>query len=229
MIYQCLYCPFSSKRKYNLKVHEERKHRHDNENKEGRMGRHKQISCKICSKMMRSDHVKRHMHVHEKRNKNTKKPYDYARSNYNKNEGNQFSSNMCDKLEQRLGGLLKTETWRDSETKKISEVLEKHKDKVRAEIGKFLQKKKGTKFQIILKVTLQQLNGEDMQEVHFSGESKLILDLFQFDELYKENKKNICKSFHEKVIEGSGWLLESVDSFILRLCQSSYHNPIVLS
>ena len=73
------------------------------------------------------------MHVHEKRNKNTKKPYDYARSNYNKNQGNQFSSNMCDKLEQHLEGLLKTETWRDSENKKISEVLEKHKDKVRAE------------------------------------------------------------------------------------------------
>ena len=27
MIYQCLYCPFSTERKYNLKVHEERKHR----------------------------------------------------------------------------------------------------------------------------------------------------------------------------------------------------------
>ena len=193
------------------------------------MGRNKQVSCKICSKMMRSDHVKRHMHVHEKRNKNTKKPYDYAHCNYNKNEGNLFSSNMCDKLEQCLGGLLKTETLRDSETKKISEVLEKHKDKVRAEIGKFLQKRKGQKFQIILKVTLQQSNGEDMQEVHFSGESKLILDLFQFDELYKENQENICKSFHKRVIEGSGWLLESIDSFILRLCQSSFHNPIVLS
>ena len=85
------------------------------------------------------------------------------------------------------------------------------------------------KFQIILKVTLQQLNSEDMQKVHFSGESKLILDLFQFDELYKENKETICKSFHERVIEGSGWLLESIDSFILRLYQSSFYNPIVLS
>ena len=34
MIYQCLYCPFSSERKYNLKVHEERKHRCNIEYKE---------------------------------------------------------------------------------------------------------------------------------------------------------------------------------------------------
>ena len=68
-----------------------------------------------------------------------------------------------------------------------------------------------------------------MQKVHFSGESKLILDLFQFDELYKENQENICKSFHERVIEGSGWLLESIDSFILRLYHSSFYNPIALS
>ena len=34
MIYQCLYCPFSTERKYNLKVHEERKHRRNIEFKE---------------------------------------------------------------------------------------------------------------------------------------------------------------------------------------------------
>ena len=34
MIYQCLYCPFTTKRKYNLKVHEERKHRRNIEYKE---------------------------------------------------------------------------------------------------------------------------------------------------------------------------------------------------
>ena len=28
------------------------------------MGRNKQISCKICSKVMRSDHLKRHMKKH---------------------------------------------------------------------------------------------------------------------------------------------------------------------
>ena len=33
------------------------------------MGRNKQVSCKICFKTMRSDVVKRHMKVHEKRNK----------------------------------------------------------------------------------------------------------------------------------------------------------------
>ena len=27
-------------------------------------GKHKQISCKICSKVMRSDHLKRHMKQH---------------------------------------------------------------------------------------------------------------------------------------------------------------------
>ena len=32
------------------------------------MGKNKQVSCKICFKSMRSDHLKRHMKVHVKRN-----------------------------------------------------------------------------------------------------------------------------------------------------------------
>ena len=32
-------------------------------------GKHKEVSCKICYKTMRSDAVKRHMEVHEKPNK----------------------------------------------------------------------------------------------------------------------------------------------------------------
>ena len=31
------------------------------------MGRNKQATCKICDREMRSDHLKRHMKVHEKR------------------------------------------------------------------------------------------------------------------------------------------------------------------
>ena len=33
------------------------------------MGKHKQVSCKICYRTMRSDVVKRHMKVHEKSNR----------------------------------------------------------------------------------------------------------------------------------------------------------------
>ena len=33
------------------------------------MGKNKQVSCKICFRVMRSDVVKRHMKVHEKTNK----------------------------------------------------------------------------------------------------------------------------------------------------------------
>ena len=32
------------------------------------MGKHKQVSCKICYRTMRSDYLKRHMKQHEKRN-----------------------------------------------------------------------------------------------------------------------------------------------------------------
>merc|ERR1712082_225111 len=37
--------------------------------KETMPGKHKEVSCKICYKTMRSDAVKRHMKVHEKANK----------------------------------------------------------------------------------------------------------------------------------------------------------------
>ena len=32
------------------------------------MGRNKQVSCRICLRLMRSDNLKRHMKVHVKRN-----------------------------------------------------------------------------------------------------------------------------------------------------------------
>ena len=34
------------------------------------MGRNKQATCKMCDREMRSDHLKRHMKVHEKRKNN---------------------------------------------------------------------------------------------------------------------------------------------------------------
>ena len=45
------------------------------------MGNNKQISCKICFRLMRSDNMKRHLEVHEKR-KETSKPH-HQFYNYN--------------------------------------------------------------------------------------------------------------------------------------------------
>ena len=125
----------------------------------------------------------------------------------------------CDEQEQCLGGVLQTKTWKHRGSKDILVVLDKYKGKCRASVAHYLKKQKGLKFHIILKVKLQKLDGADEAEVHFCGKNKRLTDLSEYDELYEESREKIWKSFEEWIKEGSGWVIQSIEEVVLKLCK----------
>ena len=49
------------------------------------MGRHKQVCCNICLRVMRSDNMKRHLKVHEEREETSKPHHQFYNHNIFKN------------------------------------------------------------------------------------------------------------------------------------------------
>ena len=60
------------------------------------MGRHKQIVCKKCCRVMRSDNLKKHMKVHEKYNENSLNSIYSSRTSLDKDDESEFSSSETD-------------------------------------------------------------------------------------------------------------------------------------
>ena len=83
-----------------------------------------------------------------------------------------------------------------------------------------LKKNKGIIFHVTLKVTLYKLkmDGEvETRPVYLQGENRRILDLSKFNDLYAESKNKIWNTFDAWLKEGSGWIIQSMDEFILKI------------
>merc|ERR1712208_148426 len=73
-----------------------------------------------------------------------------------------------------------------------------------------------------LKVTLFKMkqDGEaETRPVYLRGENRRMLDLSEFNDLYDESKNKIWKTFDAWLKEGSGWIIQSMDEFILKICR----------
>ena len=46
-----------------------------------------------------------------------------------------------------------------------------------------------------------------------------MLDISEFNDLYDESKNKIWLTFDEWLKEGSGWIIQSMDEFILKICR----------
>ena len=85
-----------------------------------------------------------------------------------------------------------------------------------------LKKNKGIIFHITLKVTLYKMkqDGEvETRSVYLKGKNRRILDISEFQDLYDESKNKIWLTFDEWLKEGSGWIIQSMDEFILKICR----------
>ena len=60
------------------------------------MGRHKQVTCGTCLRIMRSDNLKGHMKVHEKREESSKSPQQFY--NYNLFKNLNLYQEICEKI-----------------------------------------------------------------------------------------------------------------------------------
>ena len=60
--------------------------------------------------------------------------------------------------------------------------------------------------------------------VYLRDESRRMLDLSEFNDLYAESKNKIWNVFDGWLKEGSGWIIKSMDEFILKICK---YTPIM--
>ena len=60
------------------------------------MGRHKQVVCQKCCRVMRSDNLNKHMKVHEKYNENSLNSIYSSRTSLDNDDESEFSSSETD-------------------------------------------------------------------------------------------------------------------------------------
>ena len=60
------------------------------------MGKHKQVVCKKCCRVMRSDHINRHMKLHEKLREDSLDSIYSSRTSLHKDDESEFSSSETD-------------------------------------------------------------------------------------------------------------------------------------
>merc|ERR1712055_564862 len=55
--------------------------------------------------------------------------------------------------------------------------------------------------------------------VYLSGKNRRMLDISEFQDLYDESKNKIWLTFDAWLKDGSGWIIQSVDEFHLKICK----------
>ena len=121
-----------------------------------------------------------------------------------------------------FGGSLYTKIWNHKGSKDILIVMEKYKQRCKNSTWFHLKQHNGITFYITLETTLfkTKQNGEiETRKAYFCGKNRRLLDMLEFDELYEESKAKIWKSFEKWLKEGSGWRIQSVNKFILKICK----------
>ena len=65
----------------------------------------------------------------------------------------------------------------------------------------------------------KQDGGIETRTAYFSGKTRRMIDMREFQDLYAESKAKIWNSFDKWIKEGSGWRIESVQKVILKICK----------
>jgi len=127
-----------------------------------------------------------------------------------------------DNTETCFGGTLQTKIWKHRGSKDIVMEMENYKGKCMRSAWYHLKKNRGIIFHTTLKVTLFKTNqdGEDeSRPVYIRGKNRRMLDISEFEDLYDDSKNKIWLTFDEWLKDGSGWRIQSMDEFILKICK----------
>merc|ERR1712105_379664 len=127
-----------------------------------------------------------------------------------------------DDIETCFGGTLQTKIWRPRGSKDILKVLENYKTQCMRSSWYHLKKKNGIIFHTTLKITLFKIkqDGEvETRAVYLRGKNRRMLDISEFQDLYDESKNKIWLTFDAWLKDGSGWIIQSIDEFHLKICK----------
>ena len=97
-----------------------------------------------------------------------------------------------------------------------------YRDGVKRSIQYHLKKFGPLKFYLTIAANLHKIDKDDVREeqtAYFCGQTRRILNEFEFDRAYRESKSKIWEEFDEWLKEGSGWRLDSIETVDLNICE----------
>ena len=107
----------------------------------------------------------------------------------------------------------------------ILKTSEKYKPKIKGKVQEYIGK--GVRFFMVYKVKLVKFNIEGEEEIkvnaYLNSGNKRVLEMAQFDDVYSQHMAKINQEFENYTGEGSGWILEDIQSIDLHI---SRYKPI---
>ena len=211
-IYNCDQCDFKCKRKDHLYRHIRNKHLEKN------------IRCEECEFVTdRKGVLKRHIHAKHTLKKCNECDYtSLSQLDIKKHKNNQHAPDNAT-VESAFNKTLYNKTWKVRGNKDPLDVLGIYKPKIRNEIRDYIDEKEAVKWYIGMKVKMVKTDkdGEKYEEAYpgFTSNHKISGTLLNFDSEYSTNQEKIVNDFVEFNANGSGWILERVNSVSLHMVQ----------
>ena len=101
----------------------------------------------------------------------------------------------------------------------------KYKPKIKGKVQEYIGK--GVRFYMVYKVKLVKFNIEGEEEIkvnaYLNSSNRRLLDMVEFDDVYSQHMSKIQNEFENFTGEGSGWILEDIQSIDLHI---SRYTPI---
>jgi len=212
--FKCNICNINYKELYNLNKHIKNVHEE------------KSLKCNNCSYATNDiPSMQRHVESCKKRRREedvVEQDAKRAREEVHSYNQGPIEDVPSDNTETCFGGTLQTKIWKHRGSKDIVMEMENYKGKCMRSAWYHLKKNRGIIFHTTLKVTLFKTNqdGEDeSRPVYIRGKNRRMLDISEFEDLYDDSKNKIWLTFDEWLKDGSGWRIQSMDEFILKICK----------
>merc|ERR1711954_91920 len=105
----------------------------------------------------------------------------------------------------------------------ILQVGQQYKSKIKETVQEHI--KRGIRFYIVYEVELEKYgDGEedDNKTVHLHSANRRILNMYEFDDVYEQAMTKINDQFEVWMGEGSGWVMDRINSISLNIARMNY-------
>merc|ERR1711954_128414 len=122
-----------------------------------------------------------------------------------------------------FNGRLFTRQYKHRGSNDILQVGQQYKSKIKETVQEHINR--GIRFYIVYEVELEKYgDGEedDYKTVYFHSANRRILNMYEFDDVYKQAMTKINDEFEVWMGEGSGWMLDRINSIDLNIARMKY-------
>ena len=122
-----------------------------------------------------------------------------------------------------FNGKLFTRQYKHRGSNDILKVGQQYKSKIRETVQEHINR--GIRFYIVYEVELEKYgDGEedDNKTVHLHSANRRILNMYEFDDVYEQAMTKINDQFENFMVEGSGWVMDRINSISLNIARMNY-------